>query len=36
MSKQEVVYLNGNYSPKHETTLSILDRGFYSVMEFMS
>ena len=28
MSKQEVVYLNGNYSPKHETTLSILDRGF--------
>jgi len=28
MSKQEVVYLNGNYSPKHETSLSILDRGF--------
>ena len=28
MSKQEVVYLNGNYSPKQETTLSILDRGF--------
>lgn len=28
MSKQEIVYLNGNYSPKQETTLSILDRGF--------
>ena len=28
MSKQEVVYLNGNYSPKQDTTLSILDRGF--------
>ena len=28
MSKQEVVYLNGNYSSKQETTLSILDRGF--------
>ena len=28
MSKQEIVYLNGNYSPKHKTTLSILDRGF--------
>ena len=28
MSRQEVVYLNGNYSPKEETTLSILDRGF--------
>jgi D-alanine transaminase len=28
MSKSEVVYLNGNYSPKHQTTLSILDRGF--------
>ena len=28
MSRQEVVYLNGNYTPKEETTLSILDRGF--------
>ena len=28
MSHKEVVYLNGNYSPKEETTLSILDRGF--------
>ena len=28
MSRKEVVYLNGNYSPKQETTLSILDRGF--------
>ena len=28
MSKHEVVYLNGNYSSKQETTLSILDRGF--------
>ena len=28
MSNSEVVYLNGNYSPKHQTTLSILDRGF--------
>ena len=28
MSSSEVVYLNGNYSPKHQTTLSILDRGF--------
>ena len=24
MSKQEVVYLNGNYTPKQETTLSSL------------
>ena len=28
MLNSEAVYLNGNYSPKHETTLSILDRGF--------
>ena len=28
MSNLEVVYLNGNYSPKNQTTLSILDRGF--------
>tara|TARA_B100001248_G_scaffold43316_1_gene27706 strand:- start:42 stop:902 length:861 start_codon:yes stop_codon:yes gene_type:complete len=28
MSRQEVVYLNGNFTPKEETTLSILDRGF--------
>ena len=28
MSNSEVVYLSGNYSPKHQTTLSILDRGF--------
>ena len=28
MSRQEVVYLNGIYSPKEEATLSILDRGF--------
>ena len=28
MSNSEVVYLNGKYSPKHQTTLSILDRGF--------
>ena len=28
MYRQEVVYLNGNYTPKEETTLSILDRGF--------
>ena len=28
MSKSEVVYLNGNYSPKNQTKLSILDRGF--------
>ena len=28
MSKSEVVYLNGKYSPKAETSLSILDRGF--------
>ena len=28
MSNSEVVYLNGKYSPKYQTTLSILDRGF--------
>ena len=28
MPNSEVVYLNGKYSPKHQTTLSILDRGF--------
>ena len=28
MTNSEVVYLNGKYSPKHQTTLSILDRGF--------
>ena len=28
MSNSEVVYLNGKYSLKHQTTLSILDRGF--------
>lgn len=28
MPKSEVVYLNGKYSPKAETSLSILDRGF--------
>ena len=28
MSNSEVVYLNGNYSPKNQTKLSILDRGF--------
>jgi D-alanine transaminase len=28
MSNSEVVYLNGKYSPKNQTTLSILDRGF--------
>ena len=28
MPNLEAVYLNGNYSPKHQTTLSILDRGF--------
>ena len=28
MASSEVVYLNGNYSPKNQTKLSILDRGF--------
>ena len=28
MSNSEAVYLNGNYSPKNQTKLSILDRGF--------
>ena len=28
MPNSEVVYLNGKYSPKDQTTLSILDRGF--------
>ena len=28
MPNSDIVYLNGNYSPKHHTTLSILDRGF--------
>ena len=28
MSNLEVVYLNGKYSQKYQTTLSILDRGF--------
>ena len=28
MSKSEFVYLNGDYSPKEKTSLSILDRGF--------
>ena len=28
MSKSEVVYLNGDYSPRENSTLSILDRGF--------
>ena len=28
MASSEVVYLNGNYSPKDQTKLSILDRGF--------
>lgn len=28
MAHAEAVYLNGNYSPKKETSLSILDRGF--------
>ena len=28
MTNSEVVYLNGKYSQKHQTTLSILDRGF--------
>jgi D-alanine transaminase len=28
MTNSEVVYLNGKYSLKHQTTLSILDRGF--------
>ena len=28
MPNSEVVYLNGKYSPKYQTTLSILDRGF--------
>ena len=28
MASSEAVYLNGNYSPKNQTKLSILDRGF--------
>ena len=28
MASSEAVYLNGNYSPKDQTKLSILDRGF--------
>ena len=28
MQRSEFVYLNGKYSPKTETSLSILDRGF--------
>ena len=28
MANSEAVYLNGNYSPKNQTKLSILDRGF--------
>ena len=28
MANSEAVYLNGNYSPKDQTKLSILDRGF--------
>ena len=28
MANSEVVYLNGKYSPKNQTKLSILDRGF--------
>ena len=28
MSNSEAVYFNGNYSPKNQTSLSILDRGF--------
>ena len=28
MANSEAVYLNGNYSPKDQTRLSILDRGF--------
>ena len=28
MTNTEAVYLNGNYSPKNQTSLSILDRGF--------
>ena len=28
MSQQEVVYLDGNYTPKSKASLSILDRGF--------
>tara|TARA_Y100000768_G_scaffold140913_1_gene105021 strand:- start:100 stop:960 length:861 start_codon:yes stop_codon:yes gene_type:complete len=28
MSQQEVVYLDGNYTPKFKASLSILDRGF--------
>ena len=28
MAKSEVVYLNGKYSPKEQSSLSILDRGF--------
>ena len=28
MENSEAVYLNGKYSPKDQTKLSILDRGF--------
>ena len=28
MPDSEAVYFNGNYSPKNQTSLSILDRGF--------